>query len=251
MEIKIPYAIIPCAGKAKRMGKISIPKSLYNINGIPNLETLLIKLSKYCSRFVLAINEEDFIDNIYKKNLSKNLLSKIDFVPSVSGAGDGQAVLDCLNFISKKNLKNDYNLICWGDTYIQDVSIFKFLTEKIGILSEDFVVPINHVKKPYVAYLFNKKNKLSRVAFQRRGEFLNEGYTDLSIFFIKKNVKNYLIEMKKNINLSNNNKLNELNFLDLINFMYKKRISMATITIDVNTYINSFNTVKEALNLQN
>ena len=57
--------------------------------------------------------------------------------------------------------------------------------------------------------------------------------------------------MKKNINLSNNNTLNELNFLDLINFMYKKRISMATITIDVNTYINSFNTVKEALNLQN
>ena len=57
--------------------------------------------------------------------------------------------------------------------------------------------------------------------------------------------------MKKNLNLNNKNKLNELNFLDLVNFMYKKKISIATITIDANTYVNSFNTVKEALKLQN
>ena len=250
MEIKIPFGIIPCAGEAKRMGNINMPKSLYHINGIPTLQTLLIKLSQFCSRFVLAINETDFINNIYKQSLSEELLSKIDFVPSVSGAGDGQAILDCLNFISNKNLKNDYNLICWGDSYIKDASIFKFLIKKISSLNEDFVVPINHVKNPYVTYLFSKKNKLSRVAFQRRGEFLNEGYTDLSVFFIKMNIKDYLIEMKKNQNLITKNKVNELNFLDLVNFMYKKRISMATINIDSNTYISSFNTVKEALNLK-
>ena len=48
MEIKIPFGIIPCAGEAKRMGRIGIPKSLYKIKGIPCLQTSLIQLSKYC-----------------------------------------------------------------------------------------------------------------------------------------------------------------------------------------------------------
>tara|TARA_Y100001970_G_scaffold219769_1_gene269767 strand:+ start:56675 stop:57433 length:759 start_codon:yes stop_codon:yes gene_type:complete len=249
MEISERAAIIPCAGQAKRMGKIDVPKSLVEIKGKPALLHLLETLNCSFDIFYIPINIKH--KDHYLSCLPKNLLKKINLIDSEPGSGDGQAVLDALNAIDLKKIRNEI-MVCWGDTVLQrDSLINKLLTLKF---SEPLLIPVYLTKDPYVTYLENDLGIPERVAFKRRGEMLDEGKTDISLFLIKaKEIKKTLTELKNN-KLKNNTISNintELNFLDIVEHLYSINNPARTFEIDFYEDVYSFNTMEELGNISN
>ena len=256
MEIKERIAIIPCAGISERMGEIQVPKCLYEIMGKPSLVHLLDQLKNTFSTFYIPISDSNKEINIYKKLIPDEYLENIVFVPSKSGSGDGQAVLDALDIFKDKHTDN-YLMICWGDIFIKDVSIINsFLREIETGYSEPLVIPTKEVENPYFTYFLNRNRILKRVAFQRRGQFFDKGLTDLSFFFIKpKSMVLYLNAMRKDQVKENKTEDNslylELNFLDIVEYLSGKgNPAVSFIVADTND-ISSFNTVKEAEEITN
>ena len=81
--------------------------------------------------------------------------SKINFIESEAGSGDGQAVLDGLSsFKAKGNLI----FVCWGDTFIIDSPL---AFEKHLNISDDadIFVPVIFDKKPYVKYMLKENSE--------------------------------------------------------------------------------------------
>jgi len=249
MEISERAAIIPCAGQAKRMGKIDVPKSLVEIKGKPALLYLLETLNRSFDIFYIPINIKH--KDHYLSCIPKNLLKKINLIDSEPGSGDGQAVLDALNAIDLKGIRNEI-MVFWGDTVLQQDSLInKLLTLKF---SEPLLIPVYLTKDPYVAYLENDLGIPERVAFKRRGEMLDEGKTDISLFLIKaKEIKKTLTQLKnnkiKNISISNIN--TELNFLDIVEHLYSINNPARTFEIDFYEEVYSFNTMEELGNISN
>ena len=94
---------------------------------------------------------------------------------------------------------------------------------------------------PYVSFVFDYKNNMKTVLFQRRNQFVDKGYQDLGIFIINQNfIQKLLINMKENIYENE-----ELNFLDSIKIMYnvKKYAKPLILNFDPETY--SFNKINE------
>ena len=249
MEVKDRVAIIPCAGQAKRMGQLDLPKSLIEIKGKPVLLHLLEKLSKFFDIFYIPINIKD--KHHYLSHIPKNFLKKIVLIDSEPGTGDGQAVLDALYKIDAKEIMNDI-MVCWGDTILSQDDLINLLVNLK--FSEPLVIPVHLTKNPYVAYLENDLGVPKRVAFQRRGEVYDEGKTDISLFLIKaEEIKNNLIQLKqKNREMKDDvvSSLNsELNFLDLVEHLYLVSNPAKFLDIDFNNDIYSFNTMEELGNI--
>tara|TARA_Y100001970_G_scaffold250206_1_gene321716 strand:+ start:38913 stop:39674 length:762 start_codon:yes stop_codon:yes gene_type:complete len=248
MEIKEKAAIIPCAGRASRMGNLEKPKALFEIFERPSLEILIKNLSDEFAHFYIPINEEDYDRGIYANVLDNNVLDRITFVRSKAGAGDGQAVLDAID-----NFEGTYTsaLICWGDTVIKENSKLKLLLKSFNQFEpiENILVPLRKVKDPYVTYIFSGNN-LERVAFSRRGENYSEGYTDMSLFLVNPlEIQSALLSLKTTKSNQNDEVLNELNFLDLVNFFYASSTPCKTITFN-HEVVLSFNTEFEAKNIE-
>ena len=191
-------AIIPCAGNGKRMGDIDVPKSLYKIEGKPALVDILKKLDSYFSSFYIPISNKTGFESLFRDAIPYKYLKKINFVQSLSGSGDGQAVLDALKIINKGSISG-HVFVCWGDIYIRDTSVIKSLVIEVeGKFAEDLIIPTRKVKNPYVRYFPDNKNNLIKVALSRRGQFHDKGLTDLSVFFIKPApVQEYLTILKE------------------------------------------------------
>lgn len=256
MEIKERIAIIPCAGSAERMGEIQVPKCLYEIMGKPSLVHLLDKLKNIFSTFYIPISDSSKEINIYKKLIPDEYLENIVFVPSKSGSGDGQAVLDALEVFQDKHTDH-YLMICWGDIFVKDISIINsFFSEIETGYSEPLVIPTKETENPYVTYFLNRNRTLKKVAFQRRGQFFDKGLTDLSIFFTKpKSMFLFLNAMREDQikkNKTEDNSLHlELNFLDIVEYLNSKGNPAITFIVPDTTGISSFNTVKEAKEITN
>ena len=250
MEVNHRIAIIPCAGRASRMGDIKLPKALSNIRGKPALHHLLESLDDYFSSYFIPINGDDYEKEVFQKNLPSKFIKKINFIKSIPGSGDGQAVLDAMSDKSfNKNASQVF--VCWGDIYInKDNFIQSLISEAESHKTiESMLIPLRKTINPYVAYLFDDKKRISRVAFTRRGEIIEKGLTDLSMFFINPSlIYDSLFELKK---LGSNIKVNkdienELNFLDLIEFLYKKKNPVTYFEPNTEEAIFSFNTLIEA-----
>ena len=251
MEISERAAIIPCAGKATRMGKIDVPKSLVEIKGKPALVYLLETLNLSFDIFYIPINIKH--KDHYLSCIPNNLLKKINLIDSEPGSGDGQAVLDALNAIDLKEIRNEI-MVCWGDTVLQkDSLINQLLNLKF---SEPLLIPVYLTKDPYVAYLENDLGIPERVAFKRRGEMLDAGKTDISLFLIKaKEIKKTLTQLKNQNNKIKNNTISniktELNFLDIVEHLYSINNPARTLEIDSYEDVYSFNTMEELGNISN
>ena len=247
MEIVERTVIIPCAGKGSRMGDTIRPKALSIIKNKPALEHLLQSMDKYFSKFYVVINDLKSEEEIYRNNLSGPLLRKVCFVKSIAGQGDGQAVLDALSTMNFKK-RSSHVMVCWGDTYINSPTLLNKLLNTIeeNRYNECFIAPVRKVKDPYVTYLTDEGEKLKRVAFSRKGEFFNQGHTDISMFFIDtKVIYEALNDLKDQVKVIGGSK-SELNFLDLVEFFYKKNTPTRIFEINDINPVLSFNTVREA-----
>jgi len=240
---KIRKVIIPCAGKANRMGKIDLPKSLYPIKGKPALVHLLFTLNKHFDYFYIPISDKKDEEEKYREFIPPELLEKITFIPSLSGGGDGQAVLDALNKIEVH--EDNYLMVCWGDTFIPDSFSLNDLLKVIKDENEDLLIPTTQIKNPYVCYFKNENNFLTSVEFSKEGYIYDEGLTDMSIFFIKsKSIKENLTKLKQ-FNQKGTS-LVELNFLHLVEFLYNSGTPAKTFCFSQGRKIKSFNSISEA-----
>jgi len=252
MEVMNRTAIIPCAGKGSRMGNTSIPKALSIIKNKPALEHLLQTLDEHFTKFYIVINDLESEEEIYINNLSESSLKKLCFVKSIAGRGDGQAVLDALSSMDTEAI-DSRAMVCWGDTYINNPTLLNTLLNRIeeNSYNECFIAPVRKVKNPYVTYIMDDGGRPKRVAFSRKGEIFSEGPTDVSMFFIDtKVIYGALNKLKNQVQVISNSKA-ELNFLDLIEFFYKKNIPTRVFEIYDLDPVLSFNTLKEAESISN
>ena len=181
MEIRfLRKIIIPCAGKSSRM-KSSVPKQLLKINGRAAINFLLEEVNKYFESIIIPIPKDKSSEELFSKNIEEHFLSKIHFVESESGAGDGQAVLDGL---SSLEANGSLIFVCWGDTFIIDsASAF----EKHLNISEDadIFVPLIFDKNPYVKYVLKENSEFVKdihLSIDNRNEInWEEGLADQSI----------------------------------------------------------------------
>jgi bifunctional N-acetylglucosamine-1-phosphate-uridyltransferase/glucosamine-1-phosphate-acetyltransferase GlmU-like protein len=234
--------ILPCAGSGVRMNS-DIPKPLRKINGTINIENTILKLKKFTSSIYMAINYEDYNKNIFKKTINKNIFNKINFIKSISGSGDGQAILDILNF-NQTNF-DTHSIICWGDVFIDDIQLFENIIKHIFINKMDFdcAIPLYFTNDPYVNFVLSDNKKIKNIRFKRRKQISKIGYSDYGIFFIKNSsIKYHLMEYKQ---LLIKQKMPELNFLDFILFAQNNYQIKIEPVIMKKYNIYSYNTNKE------
>ena len=217
MEMK-KVAIIPSAGKNSRMDISNIPKTLRIINNKTILDNLIETLSKYVDICYVVISYEDYKSKLFIKHILPKNLKKIQFAITKSGTGDGQAVLDCLKHLKKKNKLHEHILICWSDVYIYNNHILDFCFLKIKQFPNSLIfLPTKFEEKPYVGFFRNKKQEIENVLFSKRGHNISNMEQDHCIFLIKP------IEILKELKLFKKHyKPKELVFLDIINWIYKK-----------------------------
>ena len=238
-------AIIPCAGNNKRM-HTKLPKALLKINGEHSLNHQLYLLKNYIDKFYIIINDRPNEEIKYIKRIDKKYLNNIIFVTSQAGSGDGRAILDGLNAIYKCRKKLSNIFICWGDIYFKNDFLFKKLKDYFSnnIKVKTIMTPLKLIRNPYVTFVPDKNGNIKNVLFQRRNQFVDYGYQDLGIFFINYNfIRKILIIMSKKI--KNNH---ELNFLDCINIMYKKKKFIHPYVLNFNPQTYSFNKINELNN---
>ncbi len=246
MSFKID-AIIPCAGRNERMNT-KLPKALLKINKESVINNQIRSLSNYIRNFFIIINENKDEKNKFLKRIDKKYHKKLFFIKSKPGSGDGMALLDGLLHIN-----NNYNytgniFVCWGDIYFENKKIIQLFKNYYNnkILISSILIPLKYKKNPYVAFLIDKKNKINNVLFQRRNQFVDYGYQDLGFFIINnKKIMNILKYMKKNIK-----KNHELNFLDSVKILYKKKFYVKPFFLNFDPKTYSFNKLNELKSLR-
>jgi bifunctional N-acetylglucosamine-1-phosphate-uridyltransferase/glucosamine-1-phosphate-acetyltransferase GlmU-like protein len=215
MEIRLlRKIIIPCAGKSSRM-KSSVPKQLLKIKGRAAINYLLEEVNKYFETIIIPIPNDKSSKDLFNENIEDHFLSKINFIKSEPGSGDGQAVLDGL---SSFKANGSLIFVCWGDTFIID-SPTAF--EKHLNISDDadIFVPLTFDRKPYVKYMLKKNSELiEQIHLSIDGsQEINwkDGLADQSIFIVKDSIIKQLQEYKNDLNGS------PLNFLRFMNTFSK------------------------------
>jgi NDP-sugar pyrophosphorylase family protein len=243
--------VIIAAGNGTRMGDVSIPKILYPILGDCNLDRTYryLKLGEkpVINKLYVAIKEEDelqFQNHIKEKGFSDDVV----LLPIKSGLGDGHAVLESLKLIYKDEvLYTDDLVIMWGDCVLTSADIISEVLDKPS--SFPLIFPVIKEVEPYV-WFKKEDDKVVSANFSKRGEIIEEGFHDQSIFRINSYcILTKLLELH-NTQWRNNSYMfnNELNFLHLIHYLHNCNMRAEMYETKFNTY--SFNTVVQAQDIE-
>lgn len=212
--------IIIAAGNGKRMGNISVPKVLYPVNGMPNLQRILNAANDagiFDSVYVVIKEsaENDFVDYFHKHPSEVDVhLTSIN-----SGYGDGHAIMEALSQIGATD---DNAIVVWGDVYIENGMIFK---ELVSYEDQCFnvIVPVCKEESPYVTILADQDMNVIGADFSKLGEKHFEGLHDQSVFMINKNAALEALQTMHNVLWKNGRYISEskeLNFLHAMHYLY-------------------------------
>ena len=240
--------IIIAAGNGKRMGNISIPKVLYPVNGVPNLQRILNAADDagVFDSVQLVIKESaqnDFVDYLHKHPPK----IEVELVSINSGYGDGHALMEALTQIQFTNNKA---IVVWGDVYIENGMIFKEL-----VSYEDqcynVIVPVCKEDSPYVTILADQNMNITGADFSKLGEKHFEGLHDQSVFMINKNATLETLETMHNVLWKNGRYISEskeLNFLHAMHYLYNFDEPATCYITEYPT--KSFNTIDEVKQIE-
>ena len=241
--------IIIAAGNGKRMGNISVPKVLYPVNGMPNLQRIL-NAAEDAGVFdeihivIKASAENDFVDYFHKHP------SKVDvnLVSINSGYGDGHAIMEALVQIGASK---DKAVVVWGDVYIENGMIFK---ELVSYEDQCFnvIVPVCKEESPYVTILADQDMNVTGADFSKLGEKHFEGLHDQSVFMINKNAALEALQTMHNVLWKNGRYISEskeLNFLHAMHYLYNHDEPASCYITEYPT--KSFNSIDEVQRIEN
>jgi NDP-sugar pyrophosphorylase family protein len=244
--------LIIAAGNGTRMGNISIPKALININGTPNLENTLNKINGIFRRIYVVSNKKNvdkfdlFVGNYIGCNPKYN--SEIRVIAIDSGKGDGHAVMEAIKEI--KNLKEELTekfFILWGDAYISNNYIFEecISFDKLYDI-KPMLVPVVKEDNPYVTFLTDNDMNCISVDFSKRGEKHLSGFHDQCIFLCCKTCLENSLDVLNAAYYKNGRYITdsgEMTFLYIIHYFYNIGFPARAIVTDYPQL--SYNTQEE------
>lgn len=165
--------MIIAAGNGSRMG--NIPKCLSKIGDKSNLLNTVIQSEKAGYRKCYIVTKEEFLE-LYANEL-EGWEWFVEFVTIQSGRGCGHAVLEALKIIPSQDL-----VFCWSDVYFKDEKLLLELKDKP--LDCSCLIPVVFEDDPYAWLAIKADNFIRAVNFKKRGEIINRGLHDQSIFKI-------------------------------------------------------------------
>jgi len=235
--------LIIAAGNSTRMGEL--PKAVSLVHGTPNLYNTVDKAYRHYDKIFVSSNTKNFL--LYREVLEE-FDDKVQIVTINSGHGCGHAVLKTIEAIETddKFLESiEHTSVCWGDAYFETDRIFYEIT-KTGY-SEPIVIPVIVEDNPYVwfeTYDYHK-TKIANSMFSKRGESTAIGFHDQSIFKIDiQKVKNALTILDTfTYKVSTKSYLQEIIFLDLVNYFYNTNDSCRLYVTEHRT--KAYNTKEE------
>jgi choline kinase len=246
---------IIAAGNSKRMG--GIPKALSFVDGIPNLENTLLKVTDidiFDKIFVISnkTNYKDFM-HVIDMCKSKHNINIVECISIESGRGCGHAVMETMNQLISLNLSE--LTICWGDVYFRDGKIFREIVEK-GLICPNFIMPVVFENNPYV-WIEElrpddvKDKNIKWANFSKRGETAECGYHDQSLFrFNFMSIYNALKTMHNVLNKNgvyySENK--EMIFLDVLRYLHNCEKHAAYYVTEYQTFGYNTETELDELN---
>ncbi len=242
-------AIIPCAGKGKRMGDLDIPKPLYPVAGLPAVVRLMSELRLYFSRFFVPISNKETDLQSFTNGIGDELMKLTTFVPTIPGFGDGDAVFHAINA-----LPEDFTgqlLVIWGDTVILDKNIVPICLRILSTLRDvcKLVVPTTFEREPYVAIIRDKEGRVCDVKYRRRGQFEHNKEHDLSMFFgYCEDISHFLRILVKKLRREKegyHSFNSELSFLDIIPEIYREGHEVVSPCIGYEGAVMAFNTLED------
>lgn len=207
---KYDFCII-AGGINKRMN-INYPKCLIEIDNKIVLVNILEKIKPYANNIYVCCNnyyKEYFLhyeENIKEDNIKFVYLNSIDnsqFFPK----GNGETLYQILQ---NYNL-TDKVFVMWSDIILNNNKIFE---EMYNLqYDNDFLIPTVYEDNPY-AYLIFENNRIKKFGY-RKDNPIKKGYHDQSIFLVNTAI------VKDKLNLIINNKYDEINFLDIVEYIDK------------------------------
>ena len=234
--------VIIAAGNGKRMGDITVPKALYEVNGKPNLFNTITKTMTLFDKIFLVIKSTAYktFDEFIKKYGFNNCV----LIPIESGLGDGHAVMTAL---MQPQISDDELILLWGDAYIYNDEIVKELLEVKLTKRNPLVFPVNSEENPYVTITVDQMMNVVAADFSKLGENHQLGLHDQSIFKLNKKVLlKSLINMHecfwKNGRYISESK--ELNLLHSFHVLYNRHTPARAYISDYS--VGAFNTIEEA-----
>lgn len=241
--------IIIAAGNGKRMGNINIPKVLYPVNGVANLDRILTNAIESDVFDTIQLVIKDTAHENFKAYLNQHEYDIIiNLIPINSGLGDGHAILTALDDIKTA----DDSVIVWGDVYIDSPNIFKELyCVYLKYPDNNIIVPVVREKNPYVTLLTDENMDIISADFSKFGETHSEGLHDQSIFLINKLVIHESLILMHQTFWKNGQYITaskELNFLHVFHYLWNiKNPAMCYIT---EYPTRSFNSIEEVRQLE-
>lgn len=250
--------LIIAAGNGTRMGNISVPKALVNINGIPNLENTLNQVDGIFRNVYIVSNKQnvDKFDSFAGKYIGchPEYNGKIRVVAIDSGKGDGHAVMEAMKQIQKIFIDEltEKFFVLWGDAYISNNCIFDECISFDKLYDvKPMLVPVVKEENPYVTFLTDNDMKCISVDFSKRGEKHASGFHDQCIFLCCKTCLENSLDVLNAAYYKNGRYITdsgELTFLYLIHYFYN--IDYAAIAIVTDCPQLSFNTPEEVKQIE-
>lgn len=240
--------IIIAAGNGKRMGNISVPKVLYPVNGVPNLQRILNAAveSAVFDSVKIVIKESvynDFVDYLNKHPIELD----VELIAINSGYGDGHALMEALTQIGSNNEKS---IVVWGDVYIENNMTFQ---ELVSYEDQCFnvLLPVYKEESPYVTILADQDMNVTGADFSKLGEKHFEGLHDQSVFMINKNIALEALQTMHNVLWKNGRYISEskeLNFLHAMHYLYNSGHPATCYITEYPT--KSFNSIDEVKQIE-
>lgn len=227
---------IIAAGKGTRMGNITIPKCLVEIDGKSNLENTLDMIShKFRRVFIVVANE---MEELVRKTVIDS--TNFQFVGIESGGGDGKAVLEAFEKVTSQTYSFDGSckvtnnaVILWGDAHLRSADIIDEMFLKFqNSHSSPLIIPSVLEYRPYVAINTSHHEGDMIVAmsadFIKYGEVRDEGWHDQSIFGVEWPVviealtTMRRVSMKRDAdgNVKFTTQSGELTFLNIVHYLF-------------------------------
>ena len=244
MEVK-KVAIIPSAGKNSRMKSSLLPKSLRTLLTKTILDYLIETINEYIDVIIIPISSLDYKSKVFENMILKKNQKKVIFIPTILGAGDGNAILDGLRYVNSNISSEKHIMICWSDIFIYNKKIINFCYNNLTKNNDSIIfLPTKKVNKPYVGIFRDYNKNIKKVLFSKEGTKIANMEQDHCIFFI-----NYRV-MFKELNLYKKSlKSREFIFLKIINWLYKKNYKIIGLEYKDKRFkydpVLSFNTDKQ------
>lgn len=186
---------IIAAGRGTRMGNITVPKCLVEIDGKSNLEnTLQLIGHKFRRLFVVVAKEmEEMVrETMFDWHVAFDV-TNVEIIGIESGGGDGKAVLEAFEKVTSDGYDVTHNsVILWGDAHLRSADIVDEMFLKFETTRRlPLIIPAVLEHRPYVAINTSLESRTSNMQaamsadFIKYGEVRDEGWHDQSIFGVE------------------------------------------------------------------